>query len=310
MELNNAVRTLAQHQSARIAKPHVRRGKITLSSLAGFGLIAIAIVVAALIMRPTDGGGGKTGGDATPVRPEGSLTAAESRLATVSMAGHWVEVDIVFNDRQDWTGSGVVIDDSNGKLLIMTNSHCLGIPDFTDPAGSVEVGEYVLGVRLAGKDTGMLATRFAESTLDGPDMGLLEVPIGDMRSGIDYVVAPICGRECAEVGAVAIAIGAPRGLDGTETRGVISAQRPRGKNLTVIQTDALIKPGSSGGPLFVQKEEWRSFCGINTFGGEGIGFAYCADEYPKQDWKWFESSPRGAVAALKMIYRREATVAE
>ena len=203
-----------------------------------------------------------------------------------------------------------MIDDSNGKLLIMTKSHCLGIPDFTDPAGSVEVGEYVLEVRLAGKDTGMLATRFAESTLDGLDMGLLEVPIGDMRSGIDYVVAPICGRECAEVGAVAIAIGAPRGLDGTETRGVISAQRPFGENLTVIQTDALINFGSSGGPLFVQKEEWRSFCGINTFGGEGIGFAYCADEYPKQDWKWFESSPRGAVAALKMIYRREATVAE
>ena len=78
----------------------------------------------------------------------------------------------------------------------------------------------------------------------------------------------------------------------------------------MIQTDALINPGSSGGPLFVQREEWRSFCGINTFGGEGIGFAYCADEYPKQDWKWFESSPRGAVAALKKIYRREATVAE
>ena len=303
MELNNAVRTLAQHQSARIAKPHVRRGKITFSSLAGFGFIAIAIVVAALIMRPTDGGGGKT-------RPEGSLTAAESRLATVSMAGHWVEADIVFDDWQDWTGSGVVIDDSDGKLLIMTNSHCLGIPDFTDPAGSVEVKEYKLGVVLAGKDTVMLATRFAESTLDGLDMGLLEVPIGDMRSGIDYVVAPICGRECAEVGAVAIAIGAPRGYDGTETRGVISAQRPWRENLTVIQTDALITYGSSGGPLFVQKEEWRSFCGINTFGDKEISFAFCADEFPKQDWKWFESSPRGAVAALKMIYRLEATVKE
>lgn len=68
------------------------------------------------------------------------------------------------------------------------------------------------------------------------------------------------GREL-KVGQTVVAIGNPRGLDGTMTIGIISAldrtldslrEAPGGGNFTagnIIQTDAAINPGNSGGPL-------------------------------------------------------------
>lgn len=82
-------------------------------------------------------------------------------------------------------------------------------------------------------------------------------------------------------GATVEAIGHPSGLEFTVTRGIISAVRKmrnplvRGSNeMLVIQTDAAISPGNSGGPLFVGPQ----VVGINSqklvkTGVEGIGFA-------------------------------------
>jgi S1-C subfamily serine protease len=51
-----------------------------------------------------------------------------------------------------------------------------------------------------------------------------------------------------EVGSEVMAIGAPVGLTYTLTRGVISALR-RGQGVMLLQTDAAVNPGNSGGPL-------------------------------------------------------------
>lgn len=53
------------------------------------------------------------------------------------------------------------------------------------------------------------------------------------------------------VGQSVLAIGAPQALSGTTTAGILSAVRPHSKapGSTVLQTDAAINPGSSGGPL-------------------------------------------------------------
>lgn len=85
------------------------------------------------------------------------------------------------------------------------------------------------------------------------------------------------------IGDWAIAIGNPYGLDHTVTLGIISAKgRPivAGKGVqdtqtyeNMIQTDAPINPGSSGGPLLNLKGE---VIGINTavsMTGQGLGFA-------------------------------------
>ncbi|QEE27421.1 trypsin-like serine protease [Terriglobus albidus] len=84
------------------------------------------------------------------------------------------------------------------------------------------------------------------------------------------------------VGQKVYAIGNPFGLNGTMTRGIISALRsvrgPTGAAIdNAIQTDAAINPGNSGGPLLNSRGE---VIGINTMiasnGSDqsaGIGFA-------------------------------------
>ena len=76
-----------------------------------------------------------------------------------------------------------------------------------------------------------------------------------------------------------MAIGNPLGMESTVTAGIISAVNRTitsdGRNYTVIQTDAAINSGNSGGALVNSKGE---VIGINTLklsgtGIEGIGFS-------------------------------------
>lgn len=88
--------------------------------------------------------------------------------------------------------------------------------------------------------------------------------------------------EALQVGQKAIAIGNPFGLDHTLTTGVISAlgREVRGvSGITIrdmIQTDAAVNPGNSGGPLL---DSDGNLIGMNTMiysrsgGSAGIGFA-------------------------------------
>lgn len=89
-----------------------------------------------------------------------------------------------------------------------------------------------------------------------------------------------------EAGQIAIAIGNPLGkeLSGTVTAGVISALNREldinGKRMRLIQTDAAINTGNSGGPLLNKRGE---VIGINTFHipsnkATGIGFAVPSNE--------------------------------
>jgi S1-C subfamily serine protease len=85
-----------------------------------------------------------------------------------------------------------------------------------------------------------------------------------------------------QVGQKVFAIGNPFGLNGTMTRGIVSAirpiQSPNGAAIdNAIQTDAAINPGNSGGPLLNSRGE---VVGINSMiltGGveqsAGVGFA-------------------------------------
>ena len=81
---------------------------------------------------------------------------------------------------------------------------------------------------------------------------------------------PICYASYPTPGQNVVALGSPEGLAGTITRGIVSAVRyPSGdlegvapNYVTLIQTDASISPGNSGGPLVNSKGE---VIGINTF---------------------------------------------
>ena len=68
-----------------------------------------------------------------------------------------------------------------------------------------------------------------------------------------------------KVGEEVIAMGFPAvdtlGSTPTITRGIISAKRPLGSDVTLLQTDAAINPGNSGGPLFKRDGQ---VIGVNT----------------------------------------------
>lgn len=81
------------------------------------------------------------------------------------------------------------------------------------------------------------------------------------------------GSPDVQLGAEVIAIGSPLGLQNTVTRGIVSGVRTV-KNINVLQTDAAINQGSSGGPLI---DRYGRVIGVTTLklGGsaEAIGFA-------------------------------------
>ena len=119
------------------------------------------------------------------------------------------------------------------------------------------------------------------------DLALVEVDIHEFRT---LALRPVTLGDSDEVmvGEDVIAMGFPQvgrlGSAPTITRGIISAKRTLDSEITLFQTDAAIKPGNSGGPLFRPNGE---VVGVNTskmFKSddgrplEGIGMAVSAND--------------------------------
>ena len=114
------------------------------------------------------------------------------------------------------------------------------------------------------------------------DLAVLRIP----AKPADLPPIPIGASADLEVGQKVFAIGNPFGLDQTLTTGVISGlgrkiQSPGGQEIHgVIQTDAAINKGNSGGPLL---DSAGRLIGVNTAifspsgGSDGVGFAIPVD---------------------------------
>ena len=172
----------------------------------------------------------------------------------------------LFGGTQSDSGSGIVV---SAKGLILTNNHVV------DGAGKITVqfggsGGATRSARVVGTDA-------------SNDLALLSVaPAGLKLSPLTFA-----DSAAVQVGDEAFAIGNPFLFDQTLTAGVVSAldrtiTSPNGASITgVIQTDAALNPGNSGGPLLNTSGQ---VIGVNsqiatgsgtTFGGgnSGIGFA-------------------------------------
>jgi S1-C subfamily serine protease len=181
-------------------------------------------------------------------------------------------------------GSGFIYDDGGN---IVTNAHVV------HGADQVEV-TFADGL-----------TRKAEVVGEDLHSDLAVVRVDPLPEGVHSL--PLGSIEDLAVGQTVVAIGNPFGLQGTLTRGIISALGRTIPALTVfsipqsIQTDAAINPGNSGGPLLNLEGE---VIGVNAqieTGGtsranSGVGFAIPVSiverviptliENGKYDWAW------------------------
>ena len=205
-------------------------------------------------------------------RSAGSVTSLAARVLP--------SVVMIRVDGAQGTGSGFVI---RGGYIV-TDNHVVTL-DGTASSASLQIvladGQAV-PARLVGRDT-------------YSDIAVIR-PAGDLR----LPALPLGNSAGVAVGDPVIAFGAPLGLAGTVTSGIVSALnrpvQPGAGNgpaapqvfLDAIQTDAPINPGNSGGPLVNSQGQ---VIGVNaafdTLGGNlitgqggsiGLGFAIPINE--------------------------------
>ncbi|MBT8849779.1 S1C family serine protease [Lactobacillus delbrueckii subsp. bulgaricus] len=166
-------------------------------------------------------------------------------------------------------GSGVIYTTANGKGYIVTNNHVIS------GAAKVKVilaSGKTIAAKVVGKDS---TSDLAVLSIDSKYV-TQTASFGDSRS--------------LQSGQTVIAIGSPEGSEyaSTVTQGIISSPSRRitynSNQMTVIQTDAAINSGNSGGPLVNSDGQ---VIGINSMklsssssgdSVEGMGFAIPSNE--------------------------------
>jgi S1-C subfamily serine protease len=199
---------------------------------------------------------------ALPVDDDLLLDSYSQRVTRVveTVGPSVVRLDIRRGDGQRaGSGSGVIVSPDG---LILTNSHV------------------VQGARRA--DVTTLDGRLLSARVlgDDPDTDLALVRVDE---DVTLPAARLGDSKKLKRGEIAIAIGNPLGFDASVTAGVVSAlgrslRAKSGRMIdNVIQTDAALNPGNSGGPLVSSLGE---VIGINTAmiaGAQGICFAVAAN---------------------------------
>ena len=170
------------------------------------------------------------------------------------------------------TGSGIIISEDG---YILTNNHVISTSS-TDSSNSnsyYQISEASkITVTLFGDTTEYEASIVGKD--EETDLAVIKID----KTGLTK--AEFADSDSIKVGEFAMAVGNPVGMDSTVTCGIVSAVNREvtdsdGKTYTLIQTDAAINEGNSGGAL-VNSE--GKVIGINTLklsgtGIEGIGFA-------------------------------------
>lgn len=204
--------------------------------------------------------------------PAGSVTAIAAAIVPSVVTVH------VRSDTVRGTGAGVIIR-SDGYIL--TNDHVV------DPDGS-PTGTVTVDLSAARAD--IPAQIVGQSPID--DLAVIKIDVSGLRA------ARLGRSSTLRVGDEVVAVGAPLGLSGSVTSGIVSALA---RNVDVpgdtsnaaavvlgnaIQTDAAINPGNSGGALV---DASGSVVGINSAiastasavgtqsGSIGVGFAIPID---------------------------------
>lgn len=166
-------------------------------------------------------------------------------------------------------GSGVIISNDG---YILTNNHVISTSS-SSSSSFYTVGEAAkITVSLYNDDTTYEAKVIG--TDEQTDLAIIKIEKNDLTA------AELGDSDTLQVGEWCMAVGNPLGMQSSVTTGSVSALNRKitdsdGKSYSLIQTDAAINEGNSGGALVNSKGQ---VIGINTLkasgtGVEGLGFA-------------------------------------
>ncbi len=245
--------------SARNAKPPRQRRLVVYSViLSVVFLISFAMLVAVLWVGRYD--------PESSIRPGISGSHDDVAIDGVEQAKHTVAVIEVVKPGGGGTGSGIIL---RRDGYIATNHHVI------EDATSIRVTFY--------DGTSAEAHVIGSSEID--DLAVIKVSRGDLPE------ARFAAYADCYVGQTVYAIGTPASSEygWTTTKGIISYKdrevkiyddddRTLLKKLRLVQTDANVNPGNSGGPLINTDGEVVGVVSMKLAEGfEGIGFAIPAD---------------------------------
>lgn len=209
------------------------------------------------------------------VTPRGGLTANEQALINLFEQARGSVVYITTETRvlDLWTRNAVDIPRGTGSGFVW------------DDAGHIVTNGHVIADASAARvrlSDGRDAAAQLVGVSPAHDLAVLKISVSNLPRPIQ-----IGSSHDLKVGQTALAIGNPFGLDWTLTAGIVSAldrslptEDNRGLIQHVIQTDAAVNPGNSGGPLL---DSAGRLIGINTMifspsgASAGVGFAVPVD---------------------------------
>jgi putative serine protease PepD len=223
-------------------------------ALIGTGLLTTGNQLGALLAATAGGAGAPDKAGAVLPPGDEPLADTASRLLP----------SVVQIEAGGAVGSGFVAAEGG---LILTASHVVGRSEAVTL--TLQDGTTVSGTVVA-----------TDKSIDTAVIRADEAAAADLKPLVLGALADV------QVGEMTIAIGSPFGLSQTVTTGIVSAlgrtvPTPMGELHDLIQTDAAINSGNSGGPLI--DREGRAI-GINTAiasasgGSDGIGFAVPVDQ--------------------------------
>ena len=173
-----------------------------------------------------------------------------------ALVGHTLQ-RVVAIERGSSSGTGFI---AGSQGLIFTNRHVVGQSKTVDVT-------YFDGTRFDGS----VIFKSYET-----DFAIIEVSNPPEISSL-----PLCYNKYPNPGDDITVLGSPLGLANTVTRGIVSAIRTSSGNqinnipegVVLIQTDASVNPGNSGGPMINDQGEVIGIVTYKHSFGEGLGFA-------------------------------------
>ena len=206
----------------------------------------------------------------------------EGGVETIKRGPVQTEDELHFGRKGDHPQIPSEYDDFLNSVVIVKTPSGFGTGFFVSSNGYILTNRHVVGRRTSvtiefrsGKVThGAVVKRNAKH-----DLALIKL------NGSNFSWLKLAQEEDVKVGNDVMAIGTPKGLSWSVSKGIVSAVRDI-DDVRVIQTDAAINAGNSGGPLIDLAT--GKVIGINTFGyrkdiAEGLNFAV-SSEYATRDF--------------------------